>query len=194
MIKLNEVRPGILSTGMWADTLVAAFYAKGWDAGFDFFRAQYQSRKQRVIETFVRQASHNYLHLALSRTLADDLEGNRLRFLRCVYEEAVALCDNKEMMSPQDMHTARVRLTFWCGRLFFISKDQARLNEAIARWEGLLKDFLFNPSTRDLDLLLPIIMHLCSAYVQALPREHAGLEADYILSQLIKLHEVTRFS
>ncbi|KAJ9634907.1 hypothetical protein H2199_008771 [Coniosporium tulheliwenetii] len=194
MIKLNELKPGILSMRMWADTLVAVFRAKGWDAAFDFFQAQYQSRKQTVLETFVRQASHNYLHIALSRTLANDPEGSRLRFLHSVYEEAIALCDNKEMISPKDMYTARVRLAFWLGRLFFISKDPARLSEAIARWEGLLKDFLFKPSTRDLDILLPIIIHLCSAYLQALPQEHAALKADHIISQVTKLHEVTRFS
>jgi hypothetical protein len=194
MIKLNEQKPGILSTRMWAHTLEIAFYAKGWSAGLDFFQAQYRSKKPTICETFIRQASNNYLHIALSRTLADDPEGSRLYHLSTVYADAIALCDDKPMLSPHDMYRARVRLSFWLGRLFFISKGRPNLNEVIARWEDLLKEFLLNPSTRDLDILVPVITHLCSAYIQALRQEHTDIEADHIISQITKLHVVTRFS
>ncbi|CAG7565366.1 unnamed protein product [Fusarium equiseti] len=194
MMKLNEQKPGILSPYMWAQTLEIAFYAKGRDAGLNFFQAQYQSRKPTICEAFIRHASYNYLHVPLSRTLADDPEGSRLRYLCGIYKDAIAFCDEKPMLSPHDMHRARVRLSYWLGRFFFVSKGNPKLNEAIAIWEGLLKDFSLNPSTRDLDILIPIIKHLCSAYIQVLRGGYTDIEADHIISQVIKLHNVTRSS
>ncbi|RFN52963.1 neutral amino acid permease [Fusarium flagelliforme] len=192
MIKLNEQKPGILSSYMWARTLEIAFYVKGRDAGLDFFQAQYQSKKPTICETFIRQAAYNYLHIPLSRTLTDDPEGSRLRYLCGIYKDVIAFCDEKPMLSTHDMHRARVRLSYWLGRLFFVSKGKPKLIEVIARWEGLLKDFCLNPSTRDLDVLIPIIKHLCSAYIQVLRGEYTDIEADHIISQVTKLHNVTR--
>ncbi|KAI9758938.1 MAG: hypothetical protein M1840_003621 [Geoglossum simile] len=186
MIELSKLKPGILSTEMWADTL--------WRAGFDYFRTNVSCRKEIVLETFVRQTSHNRLHITLSRMLANDPEGNSLRFLSGVYQEAIELCGKIEAMSLRERSTARVKLTFWLGRLFFISDDQARLREAIARWEDLVKDFLLKPTTRDLEILLPIITHLCSAYIQTFRQAPTSLEADRIMSQVTRLREATSFS
>ncbi|EKJ68749.1 hypothetical protein FPSE_11080 [Fusarium pseudograminearum CS3096] len=189
MIKLNEHEPGILSSYMWARTLEIAFYVKGRDAGLDFFQAQYQSKKPTICETFIRQASYHYLHISLSRTLSDDPE--RLRYLCGIYKDAIAFCDEKPMLSSHDMHRARVRLNYWLGRLFFISKGKPNFNEVIARWEGLLKDFCLNPSTRDIDILIPIIKHLCSAYILALRGEYTDIEPNQIISRIKNLRNVT---
>ncbi|KAF0639958.1 hypothetical protein FPSE5266_11080 [Fusarium pseudograminearum] len=120
---------------------------------------------------------------------ADDPE--RLRYLCGIYKDAIAFCDEKPMLSSHDMHRARVRLNYWLGRLFFISKGKPNFNEVIARWEGLLKDFCLNPSTRDIDILIPIIKHLCSAYILALRGEYTDIEPNQIISRIKNLRNVT---
>ncbi|CAN9169492.1 unnamed protein product [Alternaria alternata] len=190
MVELNRLKPGIVSAGMWADTLMGIVQETGWEAGFDYLEASIGSRKATTLEMIVRRTSNNHLHIALSWMLKNDPEGKKLQFLKTVYKDAIELCGKIEAMSLSERTVARVRLTFWLGRLFFISDDKERLSEAIAHWEGLVKELEGEPTAKDLDMLLPIVTHLCSAYLQTIRQPLPSLEADRILSKVTRLYNI----
>ena len=194
ILELNKLIPGIVSTRMLAEHFLHILESRDGTAAMNYLQEQYRSGKQLVLETFVRQAGHHYFHIALSQTAVNDLEGSWFHFVQDLYSKAVGFCDSKEMLYVKDTGQARVKLAFWLGRLFFTSNDPAKLSQAIAVWENLLNSFRSKTSTGDLDVLLPIVIHLCSAYLQVLPQKREALEMDHIILQVMRLREVAKSS
>ncbi|CAN9168897.1 unnamed protein product [Alternaria alternata] len=190
MIELSRLKPGILSVNMLAGTLMRIVQVTGWEVGFDYLQASISSNKSTTLEMIVRHTSNNRFHIAISWMLKKDPEGKNLQFLNTVYKDAIELCGKIKAMSLSERSIARVRLTFWLGRLFFILDDKERLSKAIAHWEGLVKELEGESTARDLDMLLPIVTHLCSAYLQTIRQPPPSLEADRVLSKVTRLYNV----
>ncbi len=147
-----------------------------------------------MLETFVDQVDDNYTHFALSRTIANDTGGARIRLVSDAYKQSIALCDTTTALSQQAKRITKLKLGFWLGRLLFISGDSANLKNAITIWEDLLKDFLLNPAVADLENVLPLATHLCSAYVQTVLQNPASSETERIISQVNGLRDTAAFS
>ena len=188
MIQISEKKPGSLSPKMWAETMVQAIRNEG-KRGFDFFQFHYDANKTTILETFIRQASNNYMHFALSWTLFEDRDGKHVALLSDAYRNALALCQSSPTIPSHEKESARIRLTFWLGRLNFISGDQSRQETAIELWETLVNRFLAMPATLGLENSLSIITHLCSAYTQKLLKNPISPEADQIISKVTALHD-----
>ncbi|TLD07789.1 hypothetical protein PgNI_10312 [Pyricularia grisea] len=193
MIALSALKPRIMSSTMWADTLELALWS-GWCGGFGFLSSMYAERKRTILETLVRDATHNGMHLAIAQVSIQDLHGRRLEFLKEMYDGALGLCGDAELFSQSVTRTARRRLSFWLGRLFFISNHPSRLDEAISRWKPIVDSFITKPTVLDLEDILPVVTSLCSAYLQKVAQDPQSLEADRIISIVAKLHEVAAFS
>ena len=103
------------------------------------------------------------MRIALSRTIVNDADGNRVSTFREVYQESIALCETSKTLSKQEKKIATLKLGFWLGRLLFLCKEDTKHNEAITIFEELIAEFLLNPTVSDLEIVLPITTHLCSA-------------------------------
>ncbi|KAL6703217.1 hypothetical protein ACN47E_010079 [Coniothyrium glycines] len=194
MIELDKKMPGILSFEMISFSMEIAIRVKR-EAGFEFFKSLYESRKDFVIDTFVHRGStNNFMHIAFSRALAKDTDDTRMVILSDAYRNAIAQCKVKETLSRRQMHVARLRLGFWYGRLYFLHCKDSEPNAAIRIWEDILEDFFKNPSVADVEIVLPITTHLCSAYIQRVLKDTASPEADSIISKVENMYEIARFS
>ncbi|KAJ8118468.1 hypothetical protein OPT61_g548 [Boeremia exigua] len=193
-VEFNTLRPGILSHKMLSDTLEIAVRVKGNDGGFGFFQSFYVSDKRCLLETFVHQSSHTVMHVALSRTIINDSDGTRLFTLIDLYRNSMALCGATGALSEQQAHIAKLRLGFWLGRLNFLCSAQSKLAEAICVWETLIEGFLQSPAVAEVEIMLPVITHLCSAYIRKVLADVESSSVDSIVAKVNSLLEAADFS
>lgn len=194
MMDLDREMPGILSHEMIAFTIEVEIRVKR-DAGFEFFRSLYESRKEFIIDTFIHRGSTNhFMHIALGRSLAKDTDNTRVLELHDAYKNAMARCKIDKTLSVQQMYITRLRLGFWYGRLHILRCEESELDTAIEIWEDLLKDFFRNPSVADVEIVLPIATHLCSAYIRKALQSTASIESAGIIAKVTDMYETAVFS
>lgn len=194
MIDLDREIPGILSHEMIAFTIEVEIRVKR-DAGFEFFRSLYESRKKFIIDTFIHRGSTNhFMHIALGRSLAKDTDNVRVLELHDAYKNAMAQCRIDKTLSVQQMYITRLRLGFWYGRLHILRCEKSELDTAIEIWEDLLKDFFRNPSVADVEIVLPIATHLCSVYIRKALQSTASIETAGIIAKVTDMYETSVFS
>ncbi|KNG51777.1 neutral amino acid permease [Stemphylium lycopersici] len=186
-----------LSYNMVSETSVTAVCRRGIDGGFDIFMSFYKSHRRLLVKTFVYQADkscNSSIHIALSNTIANDADGLRLSILCEVYRDSLALCAATDELSEQKKTLTGLKLGFWLGRLNFLQSTHATLDEAIHVWENLVQDLLQSPATAEIVLMLPIVTHLCSAYVRKVLESPGAQDSMEIVGEVIRLVEVAKTS
>jgi hypothetical protein len=195
MIKSNN--GDSLSCKMVSDTLGIAVRGRDIDGGFDIFMSFYKSHRHLLIKTFVHQADkpcNSFMHIALSNTIANDPDGDRLSTLCKVYRDSLALCAVTDVLSEQQKTLTELKLGFWLGRLNFLQSTHAKLDEAIKVWESLVQDLLRSPATAEIELMLPIVTRLCSAYVRKALKNLGTPHSIDIVAKVVRLVEVAKTS
>jgi hypothetical protein len=188
---------GLLSHKMVYGTLATAVLVNGIDDCFEIFKSFYESHRDLLLETFVYHADkacNSFMHLALSYTIANDADGVRFSTLCEVYRNSRALCAGTDVLSEQQKTLTELKLGFWLGRLNFLQSTHSKLDEAIGIWENLIQDLLRSPATTEIELMLPIVTHLCSAYVQKVLKGPGSPNSIDIVARVIRLVEIGKTS
>lgn len=193
IVALNQLIPGVMSYRLHVRAIQRAVLVYR-AAGFDFFKGSYESNEQFMLETLTYEASDNFMHIALSQTLAEDMDCSRLSLLSEAYRISRTLCGELPDLSEQARRVARMKLCFWLGRLHFLHPDTSKLKEAIKIWEEMTKGFMENPIMGDVEIMLPVITFLCSAYIRDVLDEPMSANADGIVEKVKTLHTVAGFS
>ncbi|KAF1918595.1 hypothetical protein BDU57DRAFT_566922 [Ampelomyces quisqualis] len=165
IVVLGKRIPGVMTHRLLSVAVERAVRAQR-AAGLDFFKTSYESNQEFTLETLVYEACNNFMHIALSQTLAEDTESHRISFLSEAYRRSLVLCGELPNLSDQARRVARMKLSFWLGRLYFVHPDTSKLKEAIEIWEKVAEGFVRTPTMGDVEIILPVTTFLCSAYIR----------------------------
>lgn len=197
-ITMDTRKYGHLSSQhMVCETLEFAVRLMNIDSGFEFFMSFYDLHRDLLPETFVYHADktcNSFMHIALSNTIANDANGVRLSTLCEVYQDSLALCADTDVLSEQQKTLTKLKLGFWLGRLNFLQSTHSQLDKAIDVWENIIQDLLHSPATTEIALMLPIVTHLCSAYIRKVLESPGHPNSIDIVAKVIELVEIAKTS